>query len=248
MSHLRARSAPPKKGRWWELPVLIIVAIALAVIVKTYIVQPFYIPSASMERTLHGCSGCTGDKILVDKLALDLHPPHPGDVIVFSRPDDWPIDSDSPAPPKTNAVTGPVRWFGQLIGVIPPGREDLVKRVIAVGGQTIKCCDAQGRVQVSDDGAAGPFRSLDEPYTYLHDPDGPETAFGPVTVPRGRLWVMGDHRTDSADSRFHCRANEEVAVPAGRHCDPVSSTVPVSRVIGKVFVIAWPPSRWRWVR
>jgi signal peptidase I len=245
-SSAASRSAA-KKGRWWELPVLAIVAIAVAVIVKTFIVQPFYIPSGSMEKTLHGCPACNGDKILVNKPIFDLRSPHPGDVVVFSLPDAWPkTPGESPVAPQTNVITGPVRWFGQLVGVIPPDREDLVKRVIAVGGQTIKCCDAQGRVQVSDTGAAGPFRSLDEPFTYLHDPDGPEMSFSAVTVPHGRLWVMGDHRTNSADSRFHCVAGQESAAASdGQPCDAVASTVPISNVIGKAFIIAWPPSRWR---
>jgi signal peptidase I len=242
-----ARKPAPRKGRWWELPVLAIVAIAVAVIVKTFIVQPFYIPSGSMEKTLHGCPACNGDKILVNKPIFDVRSPHPGDIVVFSLPDAWPkTPGESPVAPSTNAITGPIRWFGQLVGVIPPDREDLVKRVIAVGGQTIKCCDARGRVQVSDTGPGGPFHALDEPFTYLHDPDGPEMTFAAVTVPHGRLWVMGDHRTNSADSRFHCVAGQESATASeGQPCDPVASTVPISNVIGKAFVIAWPPSRWR---
>ena len=183
---------------------------AVAVIVKTFIVQPFYIPSESMEHTLYGCQGCNGDKILVNKPIFDFRSPEPGDIIVFSRPDAWPTDSETPVAPKTNIITGPIRWFGQLVGVVPPDREDLVKRVIAVGGQTIKCCDAQGRVQVSNDGPSGTFRSLDEPYVDFTNADGASTGtemtFGPVTVPHGRLWVMGDHRVDSADSRYHCVA------------------------------------------
>jgi signal peptidase I len=144
-----------------------------------------------------------------------------------------------------------VRWFGQLVGVVPPDERDLIKRVIAIGGQTVQCCDAQGRVQVSVTGPSGPFRSLNEPYVYrdgtdnwtpadkpgqpLHDPTDTRT-FGPVTIPKGRLWVMGDHRNDSADSAYHWRMSP------GNVND---STVPSGRVIGKAVVIAWPPSRWR---
>ncbi len=226
--------AEPKggtRGRWWEFPVLAIIAIAVAIVVKTFLVQPFYIPSDSMERTLHGCPGCAGDKILVNKPIYDLRSPHPGDIIVFSAPNGWEPES---LPVQTNVVTGPIRWFGQLVGVVPPNEKDLVKRVIATGGQTVKCCDAQGNVEVSVSGPDGPWRSLDEPYVYQND----HMAFGPVTVPKGRLWVLGDHRGDSADSRYHCGVSRTA-------CDPVESTVPVSSVIGKAFVIAWPPSRWR---
>ncbi len=241
-------SANAKKGRWWELPLLAIVAVAVAVVVKTFIVQPFYIPSGSMEHTLNGCTGCSGDKILVNKPIFDFRSPHPGDIIVFSRPDAWPPDGETPVPPKTNVITGPIRWLGQLVGVIPPDREDLVKRVIAVGGQTIECCDAHGRVQVSNNGPGGPFRALDEPYVDFTNDDGTtgtEITFAPVTVPHGRLWVMGDHRVNSADSRFHCVAGLSNPPSTGQVCDPVASTVPISHVIGKAFVIAWPPSRWR---
>ena len=235
----RGDRSPSKKSRWWELPLLVIIAVAVAVMVKTFILQPFYIPSESMEHTLYGCTGCAGDKILVNKPIYDFRSPHPGDIIVFSRPDAWPPDGESPKAPKTNVITGPIRWFGQLVGVIPPDREDLVKRVIAVGSQTIKCCDAQGRVQVSINGPGGPFRSLDEPYIDFTNADGTtgkEIPFLPVTVPHGRLWVMGDHRVDSADSRYHCIAHHpQAAVTPEQACDPVASTVPISHVIGKAF-------------
>ncbi len=105
--------------------------------------------------------------------------------------------------------------------MVPPDENDLVKRVIAVGGQTVRCCDANGNVQVSDNGAAGPWRSLNEPYVYQEPaldarqraqrsstgPNGiDQRNFGPVTVPKGRLWVMGDHRSVSEDSRWHYTA------------------------------------------
>ena len=229
-----------RKAPWWEMPALIVLAVLIAVGLKSYVVQPFYIPSASMENTLYGnTSG--GDRILVNKVVFDLRDPHPGDIVVFHAPPGW-DDEIPPVPPK-NPVLKAIRGFGQLIGFVPPDGLVLVKRVIAVGGQTVKGT-ADGKVMVSDNGPGGPYRTLDES-TYVHE-DGVDShaAFGPVTVPKGRLWVMGDHRNDSADSRFHCGLGGTEG-PDGVECNPMTSTVPVDNVIGKAVVIAWPPSRWR---
>ena len=134
-----------------------------------------------------------------------------------------------------------VRGFGQLIGFVPPDGLVLVKRVIATGGQTVKG-NAAGHVFISDHGTSGPWRQLHETYVYESGPD-PRAKFGPITVPRGRLWVMGDHRDKSADSRYHC-GDAGSDGPDNSSCDKTSATVPVGAVIGKAFVIAWPPSRW----
>jgi signal peptidase I len=231
---------PHRKAPWWELPALIALAILIAILVKTFVIQPFYIPSQSMEHTLHGCPGCAGDRILVNKLIYDFRDPHPGDIVVFHAPPGW---NDEPtSKPPSNPVLRLIRGFGQLVGVVPPDGQVLVKRVIAVGGQTVKG-DTAGDVMVSTHGPGGPYRTLHEPYVF-DDPGQQQRQFGPVTVPKGRLWVMGDHRTDSADSRFHCGAGG-VDTNDDTHCDPTASTVPISDVIGKAFVIAWPPSRWR---
>ena len=221
-----------KPTRWWEYPVLIVAAIAIAVLIKTFLVQPFYIPSESMEQTLHGCAGCAGDRIIVNKPIYHLRDPHPGDIVVFHAPPGW---EEPTVPAGGNAVVRALRGFGQFIGLVPPNEKDLVKRVIAVGGQTVRCCDSAGRVQVSDSGPNGPWRSLDETYIFEDN----HQAFGPVTVPDGRLWVMGDHRSDSADSRAHCNSRSL------RQCDPMTSTVDANKVIGKAVAIVWPPSRWR---
>jgi signal peptidase I len=234
------KQKPRRKAPWWELPALVLLAILIAILVKTFIVQPFYIPSESMEKTLHGCQGCRGDRILVNKLIYDFRDPHPGDIVVFHAPPGW--DDEVTSKPPSNPIVKTVRGFGQLIGFVPPDGQVLVKRVIATAGQTVKG-DAQGHVMVSDNGPNGPFRTLNEPYTYTPGP-APSRAFGAVTVPKGRLWVMGDHRNDSADSRYHCGTNATDASDDSS-CDPTTSTVPVDDVIGKAFVIAWPPSRWR---
>src|SRR4029077_13664007 len=156
-------------------------------------------PSESMEQTLHGCTGCSGDRIIVNKPIYHFRDPHPGDIVVFHAPPGW---EEPTVPAGGNAGVRGLRGFGQFIGLVPPNEKDLVKRVIAVGGQTVRCCDSAGRGQVSDSGPNGPWRSLDETYIF----EANHQAFGPVTVPDGRVWVMGDHRSDSADSRAHCNS------------------------------------------
>jgi signal peptidase I len=222
-----ARPAPRRRRRRGsflrELPVLLIIAFGLAVLIKTFLVQAFFIPSGSMERTLHGCPGCSGDRVLVNKLTYRFREPRPGDIVVFRGGESWAPEAQFAQP--SNPVQRVFRAIGSAIGVAPPGEKDFIKRVIAVGGQVVQCCDAHGRVIV--DGHA-----LNEPYVYISDTQGYRpTPFGPVTVPKGRLWVMGDHRDQSADSRAHIS-------------DPDQGTVSSHDVIGKAFVIVWPPSRW----
>src|SRR5262249_52023481 len=152
-------------------------------LVKSFVVQPFYIPSQSMEKTLHGCPGCKGDRILVNKPIYDLRDPHGGDIVVFHAPPGW---NDEPASkPPSNPVLRAVRGFGQLVGFVPPDGLVLVKRVIATGGETVRG-DADGHVFISKHGIDGPWTQLTEPYVYESGPDT-HAAFGPVTVPKGRL-------------------------------------------------------------
>jgi signal peptidase I len=233
-----------RKAPWWELPALVLLAILIAIGVKTFVVQPFYIPSQSMEKTLHGCPGCHGDRILVNKPIYDLRDPHPGDIVVFHAPKGW--DDEPVSRPPSNPLLRAVRGFGQLVGFVPPDGQVLVKRVIATGGQTVKG-DSAGHVQVSATGSKGPFRTLTEPYVFVDKGQGHSMrAFGPVTVPKGRLWVMGDHRNDSADSRYHCGpGGTDSGNDSNCNLFAKEATVPVDDVIGKAFVIAWPPSRWR---
>jgi signal peptidase I len=221
----RGRDGAAKKGSLLrELPVLLVVAFLLALVVKTFFVQAFFIPSGSMEQTLHGCPGCTGDRVLVNKVPYWFGEPEPGDVVVFKGPDTWSPEV-SVAEPE-NAFTGALLWLGRTVGVAPPSEDDFVKRVIAVGGQTVQCCDAEGRVTVDGE-------PLDEPYVFENTPLD-QRAFGPVTVPDGRLWVMGDHRSASADSKAHMG-------------DEYAGTVGVDDVIGKAAVIVWPVGRFGFV-
>jgi signal peptidase I len=215
------RHGAAKKGSLLrELPVLLLIAFVLALVVKTFFVQAFFIPSGSMEQTLHGCTGCTGDRVLVNKVPYWFGEPEPGEIVVFKGPDTWTPEVTVAEP--GNWFGGAMLWLGRAIGVAPPSEDDFVKRVIAVGGQTVQCCDAEGRVTV--DG-----RPLDEPYIFENTPIESRT-FGPVTVPQGRLWVMGDHRSASADSKAHIG-------------DQYSGTIGVDDVIGKAAVIVWPVSR-----
>jgi signal peptidase I len=233
---------PKKRGALREAALLITIAVVLYYVMLTFVARPYLIPSESMEPTLHGCAGCTGDRIMVDKITYRFGSPEPGDVIVFKGAPNWNIGYKSIRSQNTA-----VRWVQNalsFIGFVPPDENDLVKRVIAVGGQTVEC-----RV---DTGITVDGRPLNEPYldsaTMMVDPKiypclGPE--FGPVHVPEGRLWVMGDNRTHSADSRAHC-GNVPADAQRGLICtgDPNPGTVPIDNVIGKARFIAWPPSRW----
>ncbi|MCW2532708.1 MAG: lepB [Blastococcus sp.] len=216
----RRRGEAKKGSLLRELPVLLLIAFVLALVVKTFFVQAFFIPSGSMEQTLHGCTGCTGDRVLVNKIPYWFGEPEPGEIVVFKGPDTWTPEVSVAAP--SNWFSGALLWLGRTVGVAPPSEDDFVKRVIATGGQTVQCCDAEGRVTV--DG-----RPLDEPYIFENTPLE-SRAFGPVTVPQGRLWVMGDHRSASADSKAHIG-------------DRYSGTIGVDDVIGKAAVIVWPVSR-----
>ncbi len=234
---------PKKKGgALREGAILVTIALVLYYVMLTFVARPYLIPSESMQPTLHGCPGCVGDRIMVDKVTYRFSKPEPGDVVVFKGPPSWNIGYKSIRSDNTA-----IRWMQNalsFIGFVPPDENDLVKRVIAVGGQTVQCRAATG---LTVDG-----KKLNEPYldptTMNADPAvypclGNE--FGPVTVPEGKLWVMGDNRTHSADSRSRC-ANLPQDAQRGLICtgDPEAGTVPVANVIGKARFIAWPPGRW----
>ena len=225
-----------------ETVFLVVIAVVLYYILLTFVARPYLIPSESMEPTLHGCTGCVGDRIMVDKLTYRFSEPEPGDVVVFKGPPSWNLNYKSIRSDNTA-----IRWMQNalsFVGFVPPDENDLVKRVIAVGGQTVQCRATTG---LTVDG-----KNLNEPYldptTMNADPRAYPclgNEFGPVKVPDGRVWVMGDNRTHSADSRMHC-TNEAPEVQDGVWCtgDPMAGTVPIDNVIGKARFIAWPPGRW----
>lgn len=225
MNEAEAKPAAPAKspqkkkkaGRSFirELIVLVVVAVFLTLVIRTYAVQPFYIPSGSMQNTLE-----IGDRVLVNKLVYDFRGIHRGDIVVFSGDGTW-------DPSVTPASDNFFARFGQnvvsMFGFGKP-QNDFIKRVIGLPGDHVACCDAQGRVTVNG-------VPLNEG-SYLYPGNAPsETRFS-VTVPAGSLWVMGDHRDVSYDSRGH-----HDGFPGG-------GSIPESAVVGRAFMKIWPVSQW----
>jgi signal peptidase I len=185
---------------WRELPILLAVAVVVAVLVRAFVLQTFYIPSESMENTL-----LINDRVLVNKLVYDFRDPRRGEIIVFQAPRAWRSD---------------------------PAEEDFIKRVIGVPGDHVVCCDAQQHLVVNG-------YPLTEAYVYSGS-DGADLASEQpfdITVPANRLWVMGDHRSHSGDSR------EQYV----RTHDVTGSTISTDAVVGRAFVIFWPVTRAGWL-
>lgn len=215
----RERKKKKQRSFWKELPILIGVALVLAFLIQHFLARVYMIPSGSMEQTLQ-----INDRILVDKVTYAFSDVEPGDVVVFKGPKSWMPEGSSTG--SDNEVVGFFRSIGSVFGLAPPDEKDFVKRVIATGGQKVSCCDDHGNVQV--DG-----KSLREPY--INAPAGrkqlPRQQFDPVTVPEDKVWVMGDNRGNSCDSR--CQGGGGVA-----------GAVPVDNIIGKARFVVLPPSRW----
>jgi signal peptidase I len=195
------QAAKPRTAFWKELPILLGVAILVAVLVRAFVLQTFFIPSESMEHTLN-----INDRVLVNKLVYDFRDPHRGEIVVFEAPNDWRSD---------------------------PAEEDFIKRVIGTPGDHVVCCDGQGRITVND-------KALDEPYLFSDGAghaDVPSQDAFDILVPAGRLWVMGDHRSRSGDSR------EQYV----QHSDVTRATIPIDQVVGRAFVLFWPFGRGDWL-
>jgi signal peptidase I len=209
----------PKKPRPFlvELPFLVVFALVLAFLIKTFLVQAFYIPSGSMQNTLE-----PGDRVLVNRAAEWLGgSPQRGEVVVFKDPGGWLEDEGTTT--SSNWLKGTLTW----VGLLPEDDGDLIKRVIGVGGDHVVCCNTQGDITVNG-------TALNES-AYLYPGDSPNSGYlkpFDVTVPQGYLWVMGDHRSVSLDSRYH---QDQL----------YGGMVPVSDVVGRADVVVWPISHWK---
>jgi signal peptidase I len=213
----RQSSWRPLYGAVREVVLVLVIALGLSLLIKTLLVQAFFIPSESMENTL-----LPGDRVLVSKLTPGPFDLKRGDVVVFADPGGW-------LPPAPEASEGTIRHGLRsglmFVGLLPADSDEhLIKRLIGLPGDKVACCDAKGRLTVN--GAP-----INEPY--LYPGDDPSDPFS-VTVPAGRLWMMGDHRSDSEDSRYH---------PTLDH-----GFVPIDDVVGKAFIKVWPLSRFGLLR
>jgi signal peptidase I len=211
LSRNRSRVGTRRRWAWWqEIAFLAVLAVAISLLLKSFVVQMFFVPSASMRPLF-----VHDDHILVQKISYETGQVHRGDVVVFDDPGGrWLSAEGSTALPPLPGLLADLGLF--------PTDNHLVKRVIGVGGDHVRCCDANGRITVNG-------VPLHEKGYIIHGAQPSRQPFD-VVVPAGRLWVMGDNRPDSADSRYH----EEL---------PGGGTVPVRDVVGKVWAIVWPLNR-----
>ena len=197
-----------------EVVLVLVVALGLSLLIKTFLVQAFFIPSPSMESTL-----IRGDRVLVSKLTPGPFDLKRGEVVVFADPDHW-LTPTERAP--EGAIRGGIRSGLTFVGLLPADSDGhLIKRLIGLPGDTVVCCEAGGRLTVNG-------VPIDEPY--IHGADKPSEKDFSVTVPADHIWVMGDNRLVSQDSRFH-------------QDDAGGGSVPIKDVVGRAFVKVWPLDR-----
>lgn len=205
-----------------DVVVILLAAIVISFLIKTFLVRSFYIPSASMENTLQ-----INDRIMVNELVPALSPVRHGDVIVFSDPGGWlpgTAQRESDETPLQTFVDGALAFVGLTA---PDSKDHLVKRVIGLPGDHVTCCTVAGLVEIN--GVA-----ITEPYVVKPAGEINNASTFDVTVPADSLFVMGDNRYNSMDSRFQTET-------------PLKGFVPISSVVGHAFVITWPSERWSWI-
>lgn len=204
---------------WQEMLLILAVAFFLAVLVRTFLFQAFYIPSGSMSSTLN-----VGDRVLVNKIVYDFREPKRGEVVVFRGTSAWAPENTPDTDSSFFSRVG--SGLGDLVGIGAPGKKDFVKRVVGLPGDTIACCDVAGRVTVNGKPLIEPYVTSDAP---LDSPKGAPPCstrpFAPVRVQPGSMFVMGDHRLISFDSR--CQGQ-----------------VPIDNIIGRAIAVVWSPGRW----
>ncbi len=205
-----------------ESAIVIGMALLLSLIVKTWLMQAFYIPSESMENTL-----LKGDRVIVSKLTPGPFELKRGDVIVFEDPDHW---LPALVPVQRSPLASAVNSSLTFVGLLPSDEGNhLIKRVIGLPGDHVVCCSSDKAEKLTVNGVP-----LTEPY--LFPGDAPSQQTFDITVPAGRVWVMGDHRSNSADSRPH---------DAGS--GGAKGTVPESLIVGRAITVVWPLWRWSWL-
>lgn len=202
----------PRKGSLLkEFPILVVVALIVSLLIKTFLVQFFYIPSGSMENTLQ-----IKDRVAVNKFPLISRSIHRGDIVVFRDPANWlsePFTSESPF------IVEKLREGLVALGILPnPAKQYLVKRVVGIGGDRVICCSKSKKLTINGKESIEP---------YIFEGNDPSDMNFDVTVPTGKIWVMGDHRGASADSRYH-------------QDDINKGMVPLNRVTGRVVAVIWP--------
>lgn len=216
-----AQGRTPRNPVWRfvrEVLIIGVTALLISFLIKTFLVQAFWIPSGSMETTL-----VYGDRVLVSKIQAGPMSVERGDIIVFEDPGGWLPPSEEV---DRGPILGPLMEAAKFVGVAPEGESHhLIKRVIGVGGDHIVCCDDQGRLTVNDE-------PLHE--TYLFEGDEPSLENFDITVPEDHYWMMGDHRSYSRDSRAH----DDGTGTAG--------SIPADQVVGQAFALVWPLDRFTW--
>ena len=233
MRRPRAEQEQAERATPWyiEIPLVVVLTLALIFVLQTFVGRVYLIPSASMEPTLHGCEGCNGDRIFVQKVSYYFSDPEPGDVVVFEGTPSWNTGYQSNR--SDNAFVAGLQQLGSYVGLVAPDENDLVKRVVATGGQTVSCQAGDPAVMV-DGQPIDQSYILEPPANPVIGEDGSAECggnfFGPITVPEGNVFVMGDNRTNSADSRYHSG-------------DEFQGTIPEENIRGKVSFIILPLTR-----